>query len=74
LHHINFVLKHSCAKTLARKFRLRSRYKVIKKFGPTLKFLGGNGEKSLFIPRTLPYIGFIVGSNEEFRDFLEPVN
>jgi hypothetical protein len=34
---INFILRHSCAKTLARKFRLRSRAGAFKKFGPLLK-------------------------------------
>ena len=33
---INFVLKHSCAKTLARKYRLGSRRGAFKKFGPNL--------------------------------------
>jgi len=33
---INFILKHSCAKTLARKFRLGSRAGAFKKFGPNL--------------------------------------
>ena len=33
---VNYILKHSCAKTLARKFRLRSRKKVFEKFGKTL--------------------------------------
>ena len=33
LHHVAFILRHSCAKTLARKFNLRSRYKVFRKFG-----------------------------------------
>lgn len=33
---INFYLKHSCAKTLARKYNLRSRAKAFKKFGSNL--------------------------------------
>lgn len=33
---INFILKHSCAKTLARKFRLKSRAGAFHKFGPRL--------------------------------------
>jgi hypothetical protein len=33
---VNFILKHSCAKTLARKYNLRSRYKVFAKFGKIL--------------------------------------
>lgn len=33
---INFILKHSCAKTLGRKFRLGSRSKVFREFGPDL--------------------------------------
>ena len=34
---IGFVLKHSCALTLGRKLKLRSRKKVFKKFGGSLK-------------------------------------
>ena len=34
---VNYILRHSCAKTLARKFRLRSRNKVFKTFGYSLK-------------------------------------
>ncbi len=34
---INFILRHSCAKTLARKFNLRSRAGAFKKFGKLLK-------------------------------------
>lgn len=34
---INFVLKHSCALTLSRKLKLRSRKKVFKKFGGLLQ-------------------------------------
>jgi hypothetical protein len=30
---INFILRHSCAKTLARKFNLRTRAKVFEKLG-----------------------------------------
>ena len=30
---INFILRHSCAKTLARKYNLKSRAKVFKKYG-----------------------------------------
>jgi hypothetical protein len=33
---INFILKHSCAKTLARKLNLKSRAKVFSKFGNLL--------------------------------------
>ena len=33
---VNFILRHSCAKTLARKFNLRSRAKVFAKFGKNL--------------------------------------
>lgn len=33
---INFILRHSCAKTLARKFRLGSRAGAFKKFGSNL--------------------------------------
>lgn len=34
---IDFILVHSCAKTLGRKYRLKSRKKVYKKFGNRLK-------------------------------------
>jgi hypothetical protein len=46
---INYILRHSCAKTLARKFRLGSRAAVFKKFG---KHLTTKGEPyiSLRIP------------------------
>lgn len=33
---INFIMRHSCAKTLARKFNLRTRAKVFAKFGKDL--------------------------------------
>lgn len=33
---VNFILKHSCAKTLARKYRLNSRSKVFATFGKKL--------------------------------------
>lgn len=34
---INFILRHSCAKTLARKFNLRTRAEAFNKFGKLLK-------------------------------------
>jgi len=34
---ISYILKHSCAKTLARKFKLSSRRKVFQKYGPNLQ-------------------------------------
>lgn len=34
---INFILRHSCAKTLARKLKLRTRAKIFKKFGNSLR-------------------------------------
>jgi hypothetical protein len=33
---VNYILRHSCAKTLSRKFRLKSRNKTFKKFGKKL--------------------------------------
>jgi hypothetical protein len=35
---IGYILRHSCAKTLGRKYRLTSRKKVFKKFGKNLRF------------------------------------
>ena len=48
---INYILKHSCAKTLARKFRLGTRAGAFKKFGPNL---GSSEDKvnSLKIPES----------------------
>lgn len=40
LDQIAFILKHSCAKTLARKFNLRTRNFTFRKFGPDLAFKG----------------------------------
>jgi len=37
---IGYILRHSCAKTLGRKYRLTSRKKVFKKFGKNLRFPG----------------------------------
>lgn len=34
---VGYILRHSCAKTLGRKFRLNSRKKVFKKFGKNLR-------------------------------------
>ena len=45
---INFALRHSCAITLGRKFRLRSQKKVFKKFGKNLKI--PNSTIALAIP------------------------
>jgi hypothetical protein len=33
---IRYILRHSCAKTLSRKYRLKSRKKTFKKFGKNL--------------------------------------
>jgi hypothetical protein len=46
---INYILKHSCAKTLARKFRLGSRAGALKKFGSKLGTVENNAV-SLKIP------------------------
>ncbi|RKF62401.1 hypothetical protein OnM2_033018 [Erysiphe neolycopersici] len=45
--YIEFILKQSCAKLLARKFKLGTMAKTYKKFGP--KLTGPKG-KSLFKP------------------------
>jgi len=45
---IGFVLRHSCAITLGRKFKLRSRKKVFKKFGKNLE--EPNSKLALAIP------------------------
>ncbi len=42
LHQIAFILKHSCAKTLARKFNLKTRNFTFRKFGPDLAFKDKN--------------------------------
>jgi hypothetical protein len=41
---IHFILKYSCILTLASKFRLRTKAKVIQRFGFDLKILGPHGE------------------------------
>lgn len=76
LHHINFVLKHSCAKTLARKFRLRSRHKTFRKFGPNLTYNDQRSGKSisLQIPRSQNFQGITKRSLENKKDFFMPAN
>lgn len=46
---IDFIFRHSCAKSLARKFNLRSRAAAFKAFGKDLKTSQGIG---LNIPKT----------------------
>ncbi|MEO1377321.1 MAG: group II intron reverse transcriptase/maturase, partial [Cyanobacteria bacterium J06635_10] len=48
---VKFILRHSCAKTLARKFRLYRRAAVFKKFGTYLKTLDDK-PVGLYIPDT----------------------
>lgn len=48
---VKFILRHSCAKTLARKFRLYTRAAAFKKFGPYLKTLDDK-PVGLYIPDT----------------------
>lgn len=75
LHHINFILKHSCAKTLARKYRLRSRNKVFRKFGPNLTCKLENGKSvSLAITKTQKYQGFNKLKPINMIDFLKPAS
>lgn len=42
---INFILRHSCAKTLARKFRLKSRAGAFQKFGKDLRVKISKGKE-----------------------------
>jgi group II intron reverse transcriptase/maturase len=50
---INYILKHSCAKTLARKFRLGSRAGAFKKFGSNL---GTEGKNSVALKIPTSYV------------------
>jgi len=50
------LLKHSCALTLALKYKLRTKAKVFRKFGPTL--MDKKTNIKLFIPKTFAKIGF----------------
>lgn len=47
-HIVNFILRHSCAKTLARKFNLTTRAAAFRKFGfyLTVNFKKNNKPKS----------------------------
>lgn len=80
LHHIFFILQHSCAKTLARKFRLRSRYKVFRKFGPLLTYRtpqDANLQKreiSFWRKHSLTYVGFKRYSSANQMDQLQPLS
>lgn len=75
---IGFIIRHSCAKTLARKFKLRTRAGAFKKFG---KNLGVKLEKkgeiktySLAIPKHLKNIHKFRVSTRPFRDPLAVLN
>lgn len=65
LYQILFVLKHSCAKTLGRKYRLRTRQKVFRKFGPNLKYKdkATGKSKSFWIPKEIKFTGIRETSN-----------
>lgn len=62
---INFIIKHSCALTLGRKLKLRSRRKVFKKFGSKLK--DPKTGVGLYIPKDLKkkIDGYRFGINQE---------
>ncbi len=68
---IGFILRHSCAKTLARKYNLNSRAEVFNKFGRNLEItIAKNKEKTygLSIPKTFRKSKvFKIGLNE-FKD------
>lgn len=50
---IHYILLHSCAKTLARKYNLRSRAQAFKKFGKLLSITNEKGkEYSFFFPES----------------------
>jgi group II intron reverse transcriptase/maturase len=49
-----WILRHSLAKTLARKFKLSSSRQAFKKFGPNLK--DPTTDVEVFVPKTLPTI------------------
>jgi hypothetical protein len=73
LHHIVFILKHSCAKTLARKFNLRTRSKTFRKFGTDLTYTNNNNSIGFTKPRPFKWTGF--PNNERgknYKDFLTP--
>jgi len=50
---IQMIIRPSCAKTLARKFKLSSRAAVYKKFGPLLTVKVGKKTYNLDIPKSL---------------------
>ena len=41
---IGYILRHSCAKTLGRKLRIKSRKQIFKKYGRNLRFLDTNSQ------------------------------
>lgn len=57
---INYILTHSCAKTLARKYNLGTRKKAFKKFGINLTYKGYNNKGK--IDKKLSYSLFRVGN------------
>lgn len=73
LHQIlGFILRHSCAKTLARKFRLKSRAGAFKKFGKNLEVVVEKGKTKrsykLAIPETLKKTRTFKINKSEFLD------
>lgn len=69
---LSYILRHSCAKTLARKYNLKSRAGAFKKFGRNLGTTVTKGEKtksySLSIPATLRKTRNFKVSQTQFRD------
>lgn len=75
---ISFIIRHSCAKTLARKFKLRTRAGAFKKFGKNLSvsLKKGDSEKiySLAIPKQFRNSREFKASTQIIRDPLTVLN
>jgi hypothetical protein len=54
---IGFIIRHSCALTLSRKYKLRSLKKTFKRYGKLLRTQEGNKEVKLDIPDHFPQRG-----------------
>lgn len=69
---VSFILRHSCAKTLARKFNLKTRAGAFKKFGKNLGVRMNKGDKvktySLAIPKHFRNSGVFNSSTTVLND------
>ena len=71
---IQMIIRPSCAKTLARKFKLTSRAAVYKKYGPLLSVKVGKRTYSLDVPKSLKMSGKFRINLEASLDPLEGLN